>query len=1342
MTSPVSLAARLRALLALLSILALVACGAASPGGRGDPLAALRDAAEGSDDPDVVGRWVLGELLVPGGDAARAVRARKRLDTLPGKGASMYGALARAIDDEAHGRFRDAARAPREVVAAARVDSRPEAALVAWFSSNHLLRLRTSVQGLWEAARDVVTRTMDQPGNVGWRARGELVEWWSVDGLRAAPELPEAQRESVLDASARRYGCVEKARIAGPFGHGAPSDHRGKYQAERPGPWPPAFDRDPRRLQAPRLLTVDRRGCQLRSSEGVEGGVFYVETFIDLPAERELIVAVQGAFAIFVDDHEVLTRDTAQWGIWPRFGARMRLDAGRHRILARTGGPETSIRLMAPNGTPLAVKTSDDPAPPYALARPTLLPDPNPLEPFMTALGVAPQRGVPRARRTGIEEDDERPPPHDDPIQRYLAAYVAHIEGQEDVSGVLIEPLIKDSARATGPALAAQAVYLEKDPIFPPNDARDLVKDVRSRAARKDAKLWWPRIWLVLDTADKAGLAEAAPEVQKLADEFREVPDIIKGLAAMYGRLGWKAEQSRAIIEAAARFPDDDETLAALLRLYDEQGKVAEADAVAARLRRLDPDSEVDFERAVQRRDWTGAIAELERLGKRRKDRKDIAARVMDLLTRAGRSQKEREVLELALRRDPSNAGARLALADARFAGGESDALRKALIEAIQTGAETAQLREAIELLEGQSELSAFRLDGKQVIAEFEAATGAKSADAASTGAKSADAASTGAKSPDGASTGAKSPDGASSEKLSGQASRVLDYSAIWIHEDGSARMLEHEIICLQSREAIQEHAEQQIPRGLVLRLRTIKKDGRVFEPEVIEQKDTLTMPHLEVGDYIETESIMSLRGDGAGGRVFQGPRWFFREEKMAYWRSEFISVSPKNRPLTVETGGTVPAPQVTERGALVTRRWRVDKSPALPEEPGSAPIQEFLPNVRIGWGITLDTLIGRMIDAAADETPRDPRLLRVARAIAAGTAVKGLAPPQTSVDERARRVYRWVLSNVEPGRETDARRVVTGKSGNRAEAFLYLCRLLGIDAEIGMVRDRLTEPPRGQLAEAESFSALAIRVAAEAGPRWMVLRDKFAPYGYLPSSLRGQPAIRLVPGAPRETTGSAGSRDGVSYRGTVALASDGSATLDLEQQFEGRFAIGLRTALETLPEARLKDTIESRLLPQALPGARLANLEVKNLADLDAPLILAMKIEHTTFARARGSELALSPPFQMNLLSLAALPSRETPLYLSEQLSNRTVVDLRIKLPAGARVTTELAPWSADDDGRKVTVNDRLDKGVLVLDRVVDIPAGRVQPDRYPAFQSFARRADAALRRDVVVVPAGGGGG
>jgi cellulose synthase operon protein C len=547
------------------------------------------------------------------------------------------------------------------------------------------------------------------------------------------------------------------------------------------------------------------------------------------------------------------------------------------------------------------------------------------------------------------------------------------------------------------------------------------------------------------------------------------VPDILKGLAAIYGRVGWKVEHAKAVREAAARFPDDLEALHGLLQLDDEEGRVAEADTTAARIRKLDPDAEVEFERAVERRDFQAAIHELTRLGARRKDRKDIAARVADMLTRAGASRESMAKLDAAVAKSPEDGGARLALADAGYARGDLGALRKGLVEAIHSGADTAALREAIELVDGTTELSPYRIDGSKVIAEYQA----------------------------------------SGVQMPGTAARVLDYSALWIHGDGSGRMLEHEIICIQSREAIQEHAEQRLPRGLVLKLRTVKRDGRVMEPELIEGKPTVTMPHLEVGDYIETESLATLRSDGQGGRSFVGPTWFFREEKIPYWRSEFITISPKNRPLDIEIGGTVPAPQVTSSAELVVRRWRVDKSPALPEEPASAPLQEFIPNVRVGWGVDLKGAIDRLVDQAADETPRDPRLVRVAETIASDDSMasegaaqrageasaekkgggdasgekKGAGAPEAtgdkgeepgagegsgekktgdraasatallaatarpvaksgpggkvSADEKARRIYRWVLANVEKGRESDPRRVVIGKTGNRAEAFI-----------------------------------------------------------------------------------------------------------------------------------------------------------------------------------------------------------------------------------------------------------------------------------------------------------------
>ena len=56
----------------------------------------------------------------------------------------------------------------------------------------------------------------------------------------------------------------------------------------------------------------------------------------------------------------------------------------------------------------------------------------------------------------------------------------------------------------------------------------------------------------------------------------------------------------------------------------------------------------------------------------------------------------------------------------------------------------------------------------------------------------------------------------------------------------------------------------------------------------------------------------------------------------------------------------------------------------------------------------------------------------------------------------------------------------------------------------------------------------------------------------------------------------------------------------------------------------------------------------------------------------------------------------------------------LTIRLPPGCRVETPLTPLAGEDDGRIVRVNDRAEPGVLVLDRLMDIPVGRVQPDAY----------------------------
>jgi hypothetical protein len=128
------------------------------------------------------------------------------------------------------------------------------------------------------------------------------------------------------------------------------------------------------------------------------------------------------------------------------------------------------------------------------------------------------------------------------------------------------------------------------------------------------------------------------------------------------------------------------------------------------------------------------------------------------------------------------------------------------------------------------------------------------------------------------------------------------------------------------------------------------------------------------------------------------------------------------------------------------------------------------------------------------------------------------------------------------------------------------------------------------------------------------------------------------------------------------------------------------------------------------------------------------MKLEMSTFARPNGDELLISPPFPMNLGSFTSLPSRETPLYISEQAATRVTLKFAITLPPGARAATAIEPFAAEDGGRSAKLSDRSGPGTITFERIVDLPAGRVQPGDYAKFQDFARKVESALRRDIVV--------
>lgn len=1223
----------------------------------------VRESARGSSDPEEVGRWLLEELLAPGGTAKGAADARARLSRL-GKNPGLFGGLAAGMWDEAHGAPASAAKAYVGALVLAQASEDPLAPLAAYWAAHHLAALRGSVAKLWATHEKSLGKLVAEPGHLGFRALGALVDWANEEELDRVSVVNEAYDAAFM----QRLGCAKNVRIAGPFGRGTAPDRRRAFPAEV-APWPPTWPEEPARGTVPRVLRTERHRCMTASTDKTEDGIFYVETFFGTDTPRELLVAVQGAVAVWVDDVLVLTRDLRSWGDWQRFGGAVRVGKGRHRLLARVVSDAATVRLLERDGRAARLDTDTDDRRPYGLERPVVLEDPNPIAAHVARAA----RGKPAGASA---------------VEIALAAHAAHLDGLHDVASAMMAPLATPEDAAPL-ALSLSANYARSDVAYPEQVRRINERDLHRRAAKADGKLWFSRAWLVIDDADSRGLVEAVAPLKEIAAEVPDVPDVAEQLVRVYGRLGWRAERLASLRELVRRFPDDKEALSLYAGALEEDGAAAEADQVAARLKQLDPDAEVDLDRALARHDWTAAIAELRRIEKRRPDRKEIAARIADVLARAGNPDAAAAQLGKALAKNPADASLRLRLADHVNAGGDPSALRRALAEALSAGSKGVEIREALELLEGASLLEPYRRDGRKVIQEFEAweKTG---------------------------------------KHMDGTAARILDYAATWVHPDGSSEMLEHEILRMQSQEAVQQEAEQKPPEGLVLRLRVIKPDGSVLEPEPVAGKPTLTMPHLAVGDYLEIEHITASPSEGGKGKRYRGPHWFFREADKGYWRSELVVLTPKDRPIDVEQVGKVPAPVVAEKASFVERRWRVEESPPAPEEPDAPNAREFLPSVRVGWGITLEDMLRRYVDAASEETPLDPRL----RALALGVVA---SVPEADAEGRARALYKYIAENVQDGQDSDGRRVLTGRAGSRQAAFVYGCRLLGIPVELAVVKSRIAMPPAGRMSEVEIYDNVALRLETSKGPLWMTVRDKFAPFGYVPAELRGQPAFRLVPGTPKDTTPLQGDADGVRIEARAVLREDGSASVDVVHSFLGRMGIGLRNVFDRVAENKRAELVETKLLASNLPGARLVKLTVDNKDDLASPLVLRMKAEVPQLARPQGGKLVLRSVFPLGIGQVATLPERQTPLLLAS--ASHVELRFEVLVPESLALPGSLPAGEVRDGDRSVVVKDLVEGRSVILARVVDVPAGRVLPGaEYARFLAFTRRADEMLEREVAI--------
>jgi cellulose synthase operon protein C len=882
-----------------------------------------------------------------------------------------------------------------------------------------------------------------------------------------------------------------------------------------------------------------------------------------------------------------------------------------------------------------------------------------------------------------------------DPVlHTYLGAAVERSRG--DVVGAR-ERLRRLGADATGSPLVLllRAAVALSDGLRPADVRRDDARSLVAAAARRDPEAWLPQLQIARLAAAEGEVVRAIDRLREAVKKWPKVPALLLSLEALLLNRGWEAEAHEVAQRALAQVPDGCPAIRTALSAARRRDRTPEAQALVERLVACDARSDARLDDLVAARQWDDAVRELERLEKLQAPHgeADVLSRRLSIARGAGDDAKVGELVEALAAERRSESAHRLELADRENAAGRTGEAIALLDRAIdEDPASMAGLRWSRHVLGGHNELERFRVDGAEVLRAFEA----------------------------------------SGRTYDAPQVLVWDYMAVRVFDDGSRFELIHQIHKVQSEEAVTDQGEFTEPGGArLLKLHTIKADGTRLEPDPISGKDSISLPNLAEGDYVESELVRFVEGSKAMPGAVMGGRFFFRNFETPFDRSELIVAVPEDRELAVDPRGPAPETNTRVERGLRVYEWKVTESRPLTPEPMTVAAQEWIPS--IGWGIDADwgLMMGGVLDALADKDVVDPAARRLALRVVGDARSEGdLA--------KAKRLYHWVLENVEDTNDVFAQAapMLAARTGERHRVLRYLLSLAGVRSTLVLSRSIAGDQTRTEVADEDLYSNLLLMVKPRrADPVFLSLNDRGAPFGFVPAFLRGQEALVLADGAPRVQVpeGEPGS-DAHRVELQVRLAADGSAQVEAVETFHGANAIGWRKNLEGVPEAVLEQRFDEGYVSRLVPGARLTNLQIAGRDDPEAPMVLRYTFDTPALGRRQGGAWVVPPLLPPGLAGrYAGIGTRTTTQVVAPPLDQRLTV--RLELPAGAKPTRlPTATRLPGPGGAEVRTRTEQKGDTILLERRVRVPLMRVSADDYAGWADFCRAADEATGRELPI--------
>lgn len=884
-----------------------------------------------------------------------------------------------------------------------------------------------------------------------------------------------------------------------------------------------------------------------------------------------------------------------------------------------------------------------------------------------------------------------------DGFPRYFRSAIAMIRG-DLLGGRATLHGISVRTPTSAMLLMQRANVLLADPMLSDDVREDAARRLLVRASERDPGAWYPSAHLAQMTAAHGRVKEALTALRRARARWPRVPAIGLALVDLLRGHGWYAESDRIVAEVRRLVPDACGPLSKEIDGLRRRKRELQAAPLIDALMACESESNGRYGLALRRRDWGAAEKELARLqsldasgnrygwlvaglelAKSRQDAAAIDANIAQLRTSYPRAEN----------------GAVEAIDRLLSQGRREEALGAIDAALRQEPSALSSLRRLVPVVGGEHVLAPWRRDGAAAIAAFEK----------------------------------------SGHRYDAPQVLVFDYMAGRLFDDGSSLELVHTIQKAQSQEAVNDLAEVRVPQdALLLTLRTIKPDGRRLEPDAIAGKDAISLPSVEPGDYVETEYIVRKDPPEGVPGAYLGERFYFESFEIPFDHSEMVMILPERMPFVVDPRGPAPPLEQRVEGGLRILRWHVDQSAPLKGEADAVNAREYIPSVRLGVGGAWRVFVDGIRDVLADRDVVDPELAQLAARVVHGAAPGDLV-------QRAERLHSWVLENVEQTNDmfSQAAAMLRARAGNRARVLHYLLRLAGVPARLALVRSMASDQTVSPLADGDTYDQLLVTFEDHGRATWLHTTDRWAPFGYLPPLLRGQPALLLEPGAPERTLpASVAGADRRTLTVDLSLAANGAAHFEVVEDVRGAGAVAWREQLASVPAAELDRRFEEEYVARLVPGATLRSVRVTGRAQTDPTMRLAYAFDVKSLGRPEHGGWAIP---SMLATRLAANYTRVAARTTHQLVNNPLDVDVvfRIHLPPGARLPPlpeDLRLVAALGGRPSFALRYRWDGRTLLVERNVRVPTMRVAPGEYAAFARFCHDADTAEARELVWRP------